>query len=122
LVGRRRSSLSTSSLSSSTTTSFDSSDNNSSTDDNDDSKFKIATSGIPSYRINVLNRLQTKSKQNATTIIDYLFLMHNEINPSAGYKANQIIILSQLSESCNNQKSFSQMKILFEQFTQIRRY
>src|SRR5690242_356093 len=35
--------------------------------------------------------------------------MPNEINPSINYKTNQIITLSQLSESCNNQKPFSQM-------------
>jgi integrase len=35
--------------------------------------------------------------------------MHNEINPSISYKTNQIITLSQLSESCNNQKPFLQM-------------
>ena len=34
--------------------------------------------------------------------------MHNEINPSTGYKTAQIIT-SQLSESCNNQKPFLQM-------------
>ena len=72
-------------------------------------KFKIATSGILSYRINILNRLQAKSKENASTIIDYLFSMHNEINPSISYKTNQIITLSQLSESYNNQKPFLQM-------------
>ena len=72
-------------------------------------KFKIVTSGMLSYRINILNRLQAKSKENASTIIDYLFSMHNEINPSISYKTNQIITLSQLSESCNNQKPFLQM-------------
>ena len=74
-----------------------------------DDKFKIVPSGIKNYRINILNRLQAKSKDNASTIIDYLFSMHNEINPSTGYKTAQIIILSQLSESCNNQKPFLQM-------------
>ena len=58
---------------------------------------------------NILNRLQSKSKENASTIIDYLFSMHNEINPSINYKTNQIVTLSQLSESCNNQKPFLQM-------------
>jgi hypothetical protein len=80
----------------------------------DDDKFKIVTSGIKSYRINILNRLQAKSKENAATIVDYLFSMHNEINPSAGYKTSQIIILSQLSEFCNgndnnHEKPFLQM-------------
>jgi hypothetical protein len=67
---------------------------------NNNNKFKIATSGILSYHINILNRLQAKSKENASTI--YLFSMHNEINPSISYKTNQIITLSQLSESYNN--------------------
>jgi hypothetical protein len=74
--------------------------------DNNNDKFKIATSGILGYCINILNRLQSKSKENASTIIDYLFSMHNEINPSINYKTNQIVTLSQLSESCNNQKPF----------------
>lgn len=82
------------------TTLFDNNNNN-----NND-KFKIATSGILSYHINILNRLQAKSKENASTIIDYLFSMHNEINPSISYKTNQIITLSQLSESYNNNKPF----------------
>lgn len=56
-----------------------------------DDKFKIVPSGIKNYRINILNRLQAKSKDNASTIIDYLFSMHNEINPSTGYKTAQII-------------------------------
>lgn len=73
---------------------------------NNNNKFKIATSGILSYHINILNRLQAKSKENASTIIDYLFSMHNEINPSISYKTNQIITLSQLSESYNNNKPF----------------
>ena len=58
---------------------------------------------------NILNRLQSKSKENASTIMDYLFSMHNEINPSTHYKTNQIVTLSQLSESCNNQKPFLEM-------------
>ncbi|HEY6883556.1 MAG TPA: hypothetical protein VI278_05915 [Nitrososphaeraceae archaeon] len=73
---------------------------------NNNNKFKIATSGILSYHINILNRLQAKSKENASTIIDCLFSMHNEINPSISYKTNQIITLSQLSESYNNNKPF----------------
>ena len=95
-----------------TTALFDNDNDKENFDDHDndnDNKFKIVTSGILSYRINILNRLQAKSKENASTIIVYLFSMHNEINPSISYKTNQIMTLSQLSESCNNQKPFSQM-------------
>jgi basic membrane lipoprotein Med (substrate-binding protein (PBP1-ABC) superfamily) len=97
-----------------TTTKIEANSNNNNNNNNyDDSKFKIATSGISNWDVNILNRLlqqsNSKCKENASTIIDYLFSMHNEINPSVGYKTGQIIILSQLSESCNNQKPFSQM-------------
>ena len=95
-----------------TTALFDNDNDKENFDDHDndnDNKFKIVTSGILSYRINILNRLQAKSKENASTIIDYLFSMHNEINPSISYKTNQIMTLGQLSESCINQKPFSQM-------------
>lgn len=89
-----------------TTALFDNDNDKENYDYDNNNKFKIATSGILSYRINILNRLQAKSKENASTIIDYLFSMHNEINTSISYKTNQIITLSQLSESCNNDKPF----------------
>ncbi|HET7390385.1 MAG TPA: hypothetical protein VFJ51_06140, partial [Nitrososphaeraceae archaeon] len=72
------------------TTLFDD-DKNNNNKESYDSRFNVATSGILSYRINILDRLQAKSKENASTIIDYLFSMHNGINPSAGYKASQIV-------------------------------
>jgi hypothetical protein len=90
---------------------YDNNNNN-----NNNNKFKIATSGILSYHINILNRLlqqpnsNSKSKENASTIIDCLFSMHNEINPSISYKTNQIITLSQLSESYNNNKPFYKLQ------------
>lgn len=87
-----------------TTALFDNDNDKENYDNNNNNKFKIATSGILSYHINILNRLQAKSKENASTI--YLFSMHNEINPSISYKTNQIITLSQLSESYNNNKPF----------------
>jgi hypothetical protein len=89
-----------------TTALFDNDNDKENYDYDNNNKFKIATSGILSYHINILNRLQAKSKENASTITDYLFSMHNEINPSISYKTNQIITLSQLSECCNNDKPF----------------
>jgi integrase/recombinase XerD len=72
-------------------------------------KFATATSGLlQGYAVTPLKILESKSRQNATTIIDYLIAMNEEINPSSLHKRSQIVTLTQLSESCNN-KPFLQM-------------
>jgi len=71
----------------------------------DDDKFKIATSGLSDYSINLLKK---QSKQNASTIIDYVICLNEEINPSIHYKKDQIQVLSQLS-TCYQQKPFLEM-------------
>jgi hypothetical protein len=68
----------------------------------DDDKFKIATYGLSDYSINLLKK---QSKQNASTIIDYVICLNEEINPSIHYKKDQIQVLSQLS-TCYQQKPF----------------
>lgn len=71
----------------------------------EDNKLKVATSGLLDYYI---NHLKKQSKQNISTIVDYIVSMIEEINPSLHYRQDQIQTLSQLSESCN-QKLFLQM-------------
>ena len=73
-------------------------------------KFMTATSGLLPGYINPLKNLELKSKENASTIVDYLLAMKEETNSSNLHKRSQIITLTQLSESCsNNQKTFLQM-------------
>jgi integrase len=57
------------------------------------------------YDINLLSK---QSKQNASTIMNYILAISDEVNPSTAHKRNQIQILSKLSESCN-QKPFLEM-------------
>src|SRR5690349_15480457 len=69
-------------------------------------KFATATSGLlPGYAITPLKNLESKSKENARTIVDYLIAINDEINPSNLHKRSQIVTLTQLSESCNNNKT-----------------
>ncbi|MGA9170755.1 MAG: hypothetical protein WBZ20_11495 [Nitrososphaeraceae archaeon] len=84
----------------------DSSNNNINNNNNNyDDKFKIATYGLSYYSINLLKK---QSKQNASTIVDYVISLNEEINPSTHYKKDQIQVLSQLS-TCYQQKPFLEM-------------
>ena len=67
-----------------------------------DDKFKIVTYGLSDYSINLLKK---QSKQKASTIIDYVISINEEINSSTHYKKDQIQVLSQLS-TCYQQKPF----------------
>src|SRR5690349_20814645 len=75
-----------------------------------DSRFETATSGLLNGYVNPLKKLELKSKENATTIVDYLLAINEETNPSNLHKRSQIVTLTQLSESCFNKKTFLQMK------------
>ena len=48
-----------------------------------DDKFKIVTYGLSDYSINLLKK---QSKQKASTIIDYVISINEEINSSTHYK------------------------------------
>ena len=73
---------------------------------NYDDKFKIDHTYRLSYYS--INPLKKQSKQNASTILDYVISLNEEINPSTHYKKDQIQVLSQLS-TCYQQKPFLEM-------------
>src|SRR2546427_7788091 len=61
-------------------------------------KIKNATEGLSSDCFNFLhNRVLPANKENALTICDYISTLKSEINPSDGYRKNNILLLCTFS-------------------------
>ena len=69
--------------------------------------FAIATEGLLDHVVKRLRNI--KLKENIEVICDYIIAMYAEINPSVMHRKNQLMVLSHLSDFCNNQKLFSKM-------------
>ena len=68
-------------------------------------KIQNATEGLPYETFNSLhNRLLPTSKENALTICDYISTLKTEINPSDGYRKNNILLLCTFSLSFKSAK------------------
>jgi hypothetical protein len=70
-------------------------------------KIEEATAGLAPYYSRVL--FERVSKENALTIVQYIFDLRREINPSDHYRMSVIKILASLAEFHNNRKSFKEM-------------
>jgi integrase len=69
-------------------------------------KIKNATEGLSSDCFNLLhNRVLPANKQNTLTICDYISALKSEINPSDGYRKNNILLLCTFSIFFKNAKS-----------------
>jgi len=61
-------------------------------------KIENATEGLSSDCFNLLhNRVLPASRQNALTVSDYISSMRSEINPSDGYRKNNVLLLCTFS-------------------------
>jgi hypothetical protein len=84
-------------------------------------KIAIATEGLLNH---IGKRLRSlRAKQDIETVCNYVILMNAEINPSAAYRKNQIMILCHLSEfhNNNNKNNQNQNKNQIKAFKQMTR-
>ncbi|MGB6671289.1 MAG: hypothetical protein WBE34_02535, partial [Candidatus Nitrosopolaris sp.] len=73
-------------------------------------KIQNATEGLPSECFNLLhNRVLPTNKDNALIICDYVSSLRSEINPSDGYRRNNIILLCKISIFFRNAKLFKEI-------------
>ncbi len=71
-----------------------------------ETKIENATEGLSSDCFNVLHkRVLPVNKDNALTICDYISTLKSEINPSDGYRKNNILLLCTFSIFFKNAKS-----------------
>jgi integrase len=71
-----------------------------------ETKIQNATEGLSSDCFNVLhNMVLPANKENALTISDYISTLKSEINPSDGYRKNNILLLCTFSIFFKNAKS-----------------
>jgi integrase len=69
-------------------------------------KIENATHGLSSNCFNLLhNKVLPANKENALTICDYISTLKSEINPSDGYRKNNILLLCTFSIFFKNAKS-----------------
>ena len=71
-----------------------------------ETKIKNATEGLSSDCFNLLhNKVLPANKENALTICNYISTLKSEINPSDGYRKNNILLLCTFSIFFKNAKS-----------------
>jgi hypothetical protein len=71
-----------------------------------ETKIKTATEGLSSDCFNLLhNKVLPANKENALAICEYISALKSEINPSDGYRKNNILLLCTFSIFFKNAKS-----------------
>jgi integrase len=75
-----------------------------------ETKIENAVAGLPSECFNYLsNKVLSESRENALVICEYMSSLKSEINPSDGYRRNNIIFLCKFSIFFKNAKLFKDM-------------
>ena len=73
-------------------------------------KIQNATEGLLSECFNLLHdRVLPANKENALIICDYVSSLRSEVNPSDGYRRNNIILLCKISIFFRNAKLFKEI-------------
>jgi hypothetical protein len=100
-----------------TSTDFSFTDQNDNDDNNPlislERKVSLATEGFATHKFCelVLKDRNRLSRENASTVCDYVIAMKREINPRLSYRKNTIQFLSELSKAVGIEKKFIDMTL-----------